>query len=316
MASERRIEQTRQRLRDRYLNDPSVPGITGVGRRNGNLVLNYDETMRWRSWGWLQLTRWVVWQPIQMGKMRRPVAFQSRTERHQVVPGGVSVGEETISAGTVGFVAKDKDTGERGSVSNFHVYGKVGSRVFHPGPHDNGTEHWATTKKSIPVSFTSPNKVDCAWAVPLDGARLADHFLESGPMPTEIIRFAVGDPAMKEGRTTAVTNGTVDQIEWEGDIGYGGGNVARFIGQDVFVGAQKPLKCRFPFISDALCFALCKRIAFLCSGGREKFLDGGDSGSAVRRQLHELGSLAFAGSDTHAIGNVASDVIDAIGMEL
>lgn len=303
MASKQRIERTRKRLRDRYLDNPACPGITGIGSRNGNEVLNYDETMPWLRWMWIQLTRWVAWQPIQMNKMRRPMAWQGRTERHQVVPAGVSVGQSPdVTAGTHGEVGKDKETGERGSCSNWHVYiglsGTLGNPVVHPGLFDGSEfpkDHWANTTRFIPISFTQPNEVDAAWAVPLDQGRLADHFFESGPMPTTLIQFQVGDVAMTDTRNGLFEDGRVDQTDWEGDIGYGGENIARFVKQIIFHGKEEEVKCNLPFIPEFVCKFLCFIPGF-CTGGREVFGGPGASGSCIRRQPHEAGARLFAGA--------------------
>lgn len=319
-----RIERTRRRLRNRYLNDPNVPGITGIGRRGKNLVLNYQEDMKWRSWGWLQLTRWLAWQPIQLTKMRRPQASQDHTKDYRPAPGGVSIGHVKITAGTLGGRAKRKSDGARVVLSNNHVLANsnnadIGDIVLQRGSFDGGSspnQDFATLLDWVPIDFAgNPNEVDAAIAQPINDTDLADSFLMSGLMPTTIIDFAVGDPAMKEGRTTAVTDGVVDQTGWEGDIGYGGGNVARYINQVIFKGTGD-VECDGPAFLCMFCAILARFGFFLPWCLPPKFSDGGDSGSWIRRMPNELGALLFAGSDTMTVGNPASIVMAKLNLEL
>lgn len=65
-------------------------------------------------------------------------ALKSRTDRWRPAPGGVSIGHKDITAGTLGCVVIDDETGEKLILSNNHVLadcnrGKIGDEILQPG---------------------------------------------------------------------------------------------------------------------------------------------------------------------------------------
>jgi hypothetical protein len=97
---------------------------------------------------------------IQVGDLR---AQASRTDRIRPVPGGVSVGHFKITAGTLGCVVKDRNTGERLILSNNHVLAnnnnaEIGDPIIQPGSVDGGrlaTDTIATLERFYPIAFSS-----------------------------------------------------------------------------------------------------------------------------------------------------------------
>ena len=105
---------------------------------------------------------------IQVGKLR---ALQLPTDRWRPAPGGVSIGHYLITAGTLGCIVRDRDTGERLILSNNHVLAnsnnaKIGDAILQPGPYDGGkvaTDTIATLLRFIPIQYpTAPGTCSTA----------------------------------------------------------------------------------------------------------------------------------------------------------
>ena len=86
----------------------------------------------------------------------------------------------------------------------------------------------------------------------------------------------------KSGRTTGLTNGTIEQIDVTAQVSYGTNRTAIFTNQ-LLAGAMS---------------------------------QGGDSGSAVLNDNNNLVGLLFAGSDTTTIMNRIENVFSALGVTL
>lgn len=71
-------------------------------------------------------------------------AHQSRTGKFRPAPGGVSIGHRQITAGTLGAVVRDRNSGDRLILSNNHVLtnsnsASPGDIILQPGSADGGT---------------------------------------------------------------------------------------------------------------------------------------------------------------------------------
>jgi hypothetical protein len=71
-------------------------------------------------------------------------AHQSRTGKYRPAPGGVSIGHRQVTAGTLGVVVRDSNSGERLILSNNHVLANSNSAsqgdiILQPGSADGGT---------------------------------------------------------------------------------------------------------------------------------------------------------------------------------
>ncbi|NOZ00109.1 MAG: hypothetical protein GXP40_13055 [Chloroflexi bacterium] len=116
---------------------------------------------------------------IQVGDLR---ALLSPTDRWRPAPGGVSIGHYRITAGTLGCVVRDRESGERLILSNNHVLANSndaqhGDPILQPGPADGGqveTDTLAKLARFCPIQFdTTPGTCDLAKGYALLGNAIA-----------------------------------------------------------------------------------------------------------------------------------------------
>ena len=170
-----------------------------------------------------------------------------RTARLKTLAGGISIGSEEVTAGTLSGCFIDETDGTRVLVSNWHVFkGTPGeTRVMQPGRYDGGygMDVVGTVKRLVPVPpkgelpwwkklicllfgwlleewcmpSQEPAKVDCACATfePVDESRelVEGVYLDDGsiihPKHAHPGDGIEGRVVWKSGRTTGVTRGTV-----------------------------------------------------------------------------------------------------------
>ncbi len=105
---------------------------------------------------------------VEVGDLR---ALQTPKSRWRPAPGGVSIGHYQITAGTLGCIVRDRDTGEPLILSNNHVLANsndanLGDAILQPGPTDGGkvnSDTIATLLRFIPIQYTtSPGTCDYA----------------------------------------------------------------------------------------------------------------------------------------------------------
>lgn len=85
----------------------------------------------------------------------------STTDRQRPLVPGISAGHKNISAGTLGCVVYDKESGDPYFLSNNHVFadsnsGREGDRIIQPGAHDGGgvaNDTIATLDRYVPIVF-------------------------------------------------------------------------------------------------------------------------------------------------------------------
>lgn len=258
-------------------------------------------------------------------------AFQSPTGRFRPAPGGVSIGQYQITAGTLGCLVKKGDTVY--ILSNNHVLANsndasIEDNILQPGPYDGGlnpADKIAVLSEFIPINFTGDgnggggapscgtaksitaflnklaewygsstrlrqyriqqqqpdNTVDCAIARVLNPDDVLNDILGIGKI-AGIQEGELGMTIKKSGRTTGLTNGTIEQIDVTAQVSYGANKTAIFTNQ---------------FLAGAMS-------------------QGGDSGSAVLNDSNNIVGLLFAGSDTTTIINRIENVFSALGVSL
>lgn len=178
------------------------------------------------------------------------VDAQPHRMRLRPAPGGISCGHFAITAGTLGCLARGLHaprTNRLMVLSNNHVLantnaGPLGASILQPGSFDGGNnpaDRIAILERFVPINFAAGagNVVDCAtgWAWPAR-VRRELMYISGG-----VIRyFRVGSvpvgafPGMqvgKSGRTTQLTRGVVTAVGVTINVNYGGGRIARFVGQ-------------------------------------------------------------------------------------
>ncbi len=253
----------------------------------------------------------------------RPVgvirALQNPTRRFRPAPGGVSIGHELVTAGTLGcWVRKD---GKWYILSNNHVLAnsnaaRIGDAILQPGRYDGGEwplDRIAALSDFVEIKFAKgesdckigrsaaavvnafsgktnritavreeqpENVVDCALAEPLSTDDVLPEILNIGKV-TGTGSAQLGTAVKKSGRTTDLTTGVIEQIDATVRVSYSATQEALFVDQ-LLAGAMS---------------------------------QGGDSGSAVLNEQNELVGLLFAGSDTITVINRIEHVFRELAID-
>ncbi len=220
--------------------------------------------------------------------------YGNRVERLRPVPGGVSVGHPSGTAGTLTCEVIDRDTHEIiGGLTNNHVAaldwgklheGKVGDPVLQPGPYDGGkieTDEIGRLFRYLPVKEEEENVIDAAV---FESKYLKKEVLDVGK-PSFTVEPRVGMKVVKSGRTSGINYGRITDVNAtitvDGGEGWG--------------------SCVF-------------RNQIIMEPG---ILLPGDSGSWIGNldNFNTLG-LGFAGSDTLAVANKALTVEELLDVEV
>lgn len=147
----------------------------------------------------------------------------NRRARADTMCPGMSVGGPATAGGTIGVFAKDRETGRRVLLSNWHVLqgakGRLGNPVVQPGKHDDNRVDENVIGRVL-RSHLGPAG-DCAIAS-VSGRDASNTPIE---IPTVVID-SIGKPALhdvviKSGRTTGVTYGKVTRVGVNARIHYG-----------------------------------------------------------------------------------------------
>lgn len=198
-------------------------------------------------------------------------------------PSGISIGHVNITAGTLGGLVRDRESGDIVILSNNHVLadsneGVIGDTILQPGAYDGGTspaDDIATLTRFVPIDFTADgeNRVDAAIATPNDPNDVLWSTLDIGPETPSVRRVLgesdLGDFVHKTGRTTEHTQGFVQAMFATVQVKYDLFQKATFV--DQIVVSQSPAE--------------------------EAFSNGGDSGSLVYDSQNRVVGLLFAGSE-------------------
>lgn len=202
------------------------------------------------------------------------------TQRMRPAPSGISIGHIDITAGTLGGLMRDNETGNVVILSNNHVLANsnqatIGDPILQPGTHDGGTfpaDHIANLARFVEIFFDgTENRVDGAIATPIDTVLWST--LDIGPeTPSEgrvLTEEDLGLFVKKTGRTTEHTQGFVEALFATVQVKYDLFQKATFV--DQIIVSQSPAE--------------------------EAFSNGGDSGSLVYDSKNRAVGLLFAGSE-------------------
>jgi len=272
--SESRLEKTREFL----------PGLVGYGITHGSgeriSVLVEEITPKIMS----MFRNGIRGHDVELVEVGHVVAL-NRTGTYRPMKGGISIGHEYVTAGTLGCIVYDKYTGEPVILSNNHVLAntdtptnnkaEVGDRIYQPGRIDGGTEVAGRLLRWLPLE----DYVTIDAAVALPTVDHLDEILDIGEV-YGIAEAEVGMIVRKSGRTTELTHGVITDIEVTIKVGYGDETITLV---DQFM--------------------------------TQHISDGGDSGSVLIDENNCAIGLLFAGSDFYTIYNRIQNVCEILGIE-
>ncbi|UCD98570.1 MAG: hypothetical protein JSV42_16705 [Chloroflexota bacterium] len=261
---------------------------------------------------------------IEVGELR---AFQSRSNRWRPAPGGVSIGHYKVTAGTLGAVARDRNTGKRLILSNNHVIANSndaapGDQILQPGPIDGGSRDSDTIAfldRFCPIQFTlEPSTCEIADTYAQLGNFLAaligsKHRLQSqkfNPQAVNLVDAAVAKPVNDDDVLDEILEiGEINGIA-EGSLGMSirkSGRTTSFTtGQinlinatvDVSYGGGRTARFENQLVSGPIS-------------------QGGDSGSLlVAGDSQRAVGLLFGGSNQSTIFNPIQAVLDCLEVDI
>jgi hypothetical protein len=254
-------------------------------------------------------------------------AQQSPTDRWRPAPGGVSIGHYKITAGTLGTVVRDRDSGDRLILSNNHVLANsneatAGDLILQPGTADGGTtssDVIAHLERFCPIEF-SQEPGTCSLAssfaeignliASLLGSKHRVQTIRANPQATNLVDCAVARP---------VNDGDVlDEIL---NIGVVSGTLDATLGMSVRKsGRTTGLTTGTISVVDAtisVSYGVGRVATFENQLVAGPMSQGGDSGSLVVAgdSLKAVG-LLFAGSDQSTIFNPIQAVLDCLNITI
>jgi hypothetical protein len=260
---------------------------------------------------------------LQVGHVR---AFASRTDRWRPIPGGVSVGHFKITAGTLGCVVRDRDSGDRLMLSNNHVLAnsnqaQQGDPILQPGPADGGrveTDTVAGLMRYVPIQFQQEPPT-CGLAMTVATiANLAAKLLGSQHR-LEVIKVDPEAVNVADAAVAKPVNG-VELMDEILDIGVVGGTTPAKLGMQVRKSGRSTgfTSGRITVLDATLNVNYGDRVArFEDQIVTTAMSSPGDSGSLLVAgdSLLAVG-LLFAGSSQATIYNPIQRVLDALKVVL
>jgi hypothetical protein len=204
------------------------------------------------------------------------------TDRMRPAQSGVSIGHRDTTAGTLGGLVLDADSGDVVILSNNHVLANsndagLGDPILQPGPIDGGVEpddRIAVLTGFVAIDFSdgAENRVDAAIATPLDPDDVLFDTVEIGPStPAAVLEVGEADLGRfvhKTGRSSGHTQGFIQAVFGTVRVQYELFRTATFV--DQIIVSQSPAE--------------------------EEFSQAGDSGSLIYDAENRCVGLLFAGS--------------------
>jgi hypothetical protein len=249
-------------------------------------------------------------------------ALKARTERHRPAPGGVSIGHEWITAGTLGCLVK-KD-GVIYILSNNHVLADsnnapIGGNILQPGKHDGGEliDTIAHLSEFVPIEFGGSVPPECPVGKIVGGIFNAPAKMTGRKTRLQAVKVQAADNYVDA--AIALPNKPEDVIPEILEIGIPAGFKDAELGMKI----QKSGRTTGYNTGEILQVDVAVNVGY-GEGKTAMFVDqliagemsaGGDSGSAVLDMDKNVVGLLFAGSDTTTVINRISHVVELLGLD-
>lgn len=331
------FRQILRKLQFKLLQIPGVVGI-GIGKRvkDGKLtdelclVFSVEKKLPASALSEAELVpRNVEGAPTDVQETGVFVANINRTGKHRPAPGGVSIGHKDITAGTLGCLVKDPESGQIYVLSNNHVLANsnaaaIGDAILQPGPADGGSmnDKIGILSDFVPINFGSNGggDSDC----PIGG------FFASilNGLSKVFGRKTVLKPTME---VTSQTSNLVDAaISAPDDPSYVENTIADLgpisgLGAPILgLAVKKSGRTTGVTTGQILQTDVIAQVSY-GAGKIAVFTDqvmmgdmsaGGDSGSVILDNDNKLVALLFAGSPTTTIASPINFVFSALNIEL
>lgn len=258
---------------------------------------------------------------IETGEIK---ALKSRTDKWRPAPGGVSIGHEDISAGTLGCLVEKG--GEVYILSNNHVLAdsnkaSFGDSILQPGKHDGGTwrDRIATLSDFVPIEFEGAPSPPGGCKIGRAIVKMLNFSASTARRGSrvQLISTQQADNLVDAAIALPIDDGDVEKTIL--DIGLPTGFGEGVLGMPI----QKSGRTTGWTVGEILQVDVAVTVSY-GEGKTALFVDqflagamsaGGDSGSAVLDMDNYIIGLLFAGSDKSTIINPIQYVIDLLNLE-
>jgi hypothetical protein len=256
-------------------------------------------------------------------------AFQGRTGRFRPAPGGVSIGNVSVTAGTLGSLVRKN--GRLHILSNNHVLANsndatVGDPILQPGTADGGRNpddliarlaSWVPIQfdedgapgSPCPIANAAAGVLNAVAAVARSDTRLRAVRIGVTPAAANLVDCAIAEPLDEADVSTEILEiGTIAGRR-EGTLGMEIKKSGRTTGLTTGAIDQIDVTVRVSYGAGRSATFVDQLMAGAMS-------QGGDSGSVVLNDANELVGLLFAGSVTSTIINRIQNVFQALELSL
>jgi len=249
-------------------------------------------------------------------------ALEDRTKRWRPAPGGVSIGHEKITAGTLGCLVEKG--GKKYILSNNHVLanmneGAIGDAILQPGTYDGGTfpyDRIATLAEFVKINFIGG---DSGCAVSKAITKLLNFITKSIKSRS---RFATSRAVLPENRVDAAIAEPLDAswvlneiLEVGKLLGIGEATLGLGVKKSGRTSGLTHGTIDIMNVAVQVQYGDTKIAYFVDQLQAGAMSAGGDSGSAVVDNENRLIGLLFAGSDATTIINPIGEVFSALKLD-
>lgn len=258
---------------------------------------------------------------IETGEIK---ALKARTDRWRPAPGGVSIGHQQVSAGTLGCLVK-RD-GQVYILSNNHVIAdsnnaSIGSNILQPGKYDGGglVDRIAALSDFVPIKFEGAPS-------PPDGCKIGQAIVKMLNFSAstarrgsrvQLISTQQADNLVDAAIARPVNDSVVKEeiLEIGVPAGFGEGVLGMPIQKSGRTTGWTEGEILQVEVAVTVSYGEGKTALFVDQFLAGSMSAGGDSGSAVLDMDKHIIGLLFAGSDKSTIMNPIPYVIDLLNLD-